>query len=114
MAPRGLRGIFDEDAVLYDRARPGYPEELLDDLFELAGPNPSARIIEIGPGTGQATVALAARGASVLPVALGASLAARLRRRTTGLPVEVAVGAFEEVPLSERFDAVVASRPGTG
>ena len=108
MAPEELREIFDEDAVLYDRARPGYPAGLVDDLFELAGLTSGARIVEIGPGTGQATLALAERGASVLAVELGASLAAQLRRRTAGLPVEVAVGAFEEVPLPEPSDAVVA------
>lgn len=32
VADQHLREIFDEDAQLYDRARPGYPEELLDDL----------------------------------------------------------------------------------
>jgi len=81
----------------------------VDDLVELAGLGPEARVVEIGPGTGQATVPLAMRGVSVIAVELGAALAAQLRRRTAGLPVEVAVGAFEEVPLpSEPFDAVVA------
>ena len=109
MADEKLREIFDEDAELYDRARPGYPEELLDDLGELAGLGPGSRVLEIGPGTGQATLALAARGCSVLAVELGASLAATLRRRAAGLPVEVAVGSFEDHPLPpEPVDAVAA------
>ncbi len=32
-----LSRTFDEDAELYDRARPGYPPELFDDLDALAG-----------------------------------------------------------------------------
>ena len=31
-----LRQTFDQAAELYDRARPGYPPELFDDLAELA------------------------------------------------------------------------------
>lgn len=109
MAPGELRGIFDEDALLYDQARPGYPDALVDDLFELAHLGPGAGIVEIGPGTGQATLPLVARGASVLALELGASLAAQLGRRTAGLPVDIAVGAFEDIALPRgRSDAVVA------
>lgn len=108
MADR-LREIFDEDAELYDRARPGYPDELLDDLVDLAGLGAGSRVLEIGPGTGQATLALAARGCSVLAVELGASLAATLTRRAAGLPVEVAVGSFEHLPMpAHPVDAVAA------
>jgi ubiquinone/menaquinone biosynthesis C-methylase UbiE len=48
-----LRASFDEDAELYDRARPGYPTELIDDLFSLADLSPDSRILEIGAGTGK-------------------------------------------------------------
>ena len=104
-----LRAIFDEDADLYDRARPTYPTSLLRDLEIVAGIGPGARVVEIGPGTGQATLALAAAGAQLVAVELGPSLAARLREKVAGLPVEVVVGPFEEWPLpDEPFDAVVA------
>jgi ubiquinone/menaquinone biosynthesis C-methylase UbiE len=55
-----LSRIFDEDAELYDRARPGYPTELYDDLAELAGVRTGSRVLEVGCGTGQATVPPAA------------------------------------------------------
>ncbi len=109
MSEQSLRATFDQDAERYDRARPGYPESLLDDLARQAGLGPGSRVLEIGPGTGQATVALAARGLDAVAVEFGASLAGVLRRRTTGLPVEVVVGAFEEQPAPPRaFDAVTA------
>lgn len=109
VAGQELRRIFDEDAELYDRARPGYPAPLLDDLVSLAGLEPGARVLEIGPGTGQATLALTDRGLEVVAVELGASLAATLRRRAAGRPVEVVIGAFEEQQLpTGSFDAVAA------
>jgi hypothetical protein len=48
------RSTFDQVAELYDRARPRYPAALFDDLAELAGIGPGSKVLEIGPGTGQA------------------------------------------------------------
>ena len=104
-----LRQIFDEDAELYDRVRPGYPDAVFDDLLELAGAGGSVRVLEIGPGTGQATVPLAARGCDVLAVELGPSLAATLRRKVAGLPVQVISGPFEESALPTGAFDLVAS-----
>jgi SAM-dependent methyltransferase len=105
--PESLRGIFDGDAELYDRARPGYPAELITDLASLAAIGPGSRVLEIAPGTGQATRALVELGAHVTAIELGPQLAAVLRRRVAGLPVDVRVGAFEDEPLPEAaFDAV--------
>ena len=56
-----LRASFDEVAELYDRARRGYPAALVDDLVGAARLQPGSRVVEIGPGTGQATRALSER-----------------------------------------------------
>jgi protein-L-isoaspartate O-methyltransferase len=81
-----LRGGFDDDAELYQRTRPVCPPALFDDLVRLAGLAPGDRVIEIAPGTGQATVPLAERGLAITAVELGASLAAVARRRLAGFP----------------------------
>ena len=57
-----LRLTFAADADRYDRMRPGYPSQLFDDLAELACIGPGCRVLEIGVGTGQATLPVAARG----------------------------------------------------
>ena len=102
-----LRAIFDEDAERYQRARPGYPAAVFDDLRRFAEVGPGARVLEIGPGTGQATAVLAAGGPQLVAVELGAALAGTLRRRLAGVPVEVS--AFEDWPLPPRpFDTAVA------
>ena len=109
MAADALRGIFDEDLQLYDRARPGYPGALFDDLAELAGVGLGTRVVEVGPGTGQATAALVARGAHVVGVELGAGLAAVLQRKLAGASLEVVVSAFEDWALPvEPVNALVA------
>lgn len=106
-----LRAIFNEDAERYDRARPGYPPALFDDLAALAAIGPGSRVLEIGCGTGQATVALAERGYEVVAVELGAELAAVARRNLAQYPgVQVVTTAFEAWPLPpEPFDVVLAA-----
>ncbi|GHK05108.1 methyltransferase type 11 [Streptomyces sp. Y2F8-2] len=106
-----LSRTFDEDAELYDRARPGYPPELYDDLAELAGARPGSRVLEVGCGTGQATVPLAERGCRITAVEAGPHMAAVARRNLAGTPaVEVVTADFESWPLPEEpFDAVVSA-----
>lgn len=102
-----LRTTFNEDAERYDRARPGYPGQLFDDLAAHGVP-PAARILEIGCGTGQATVPLAERGYRIVAVELGPEMAAVARRKLARFDrVDVVTAAFESWPLpDEPFDVV--------
>lgn len=106
-----LRTIFDEDAELYDRARPPYPEPLFDELMRVAGLRSGDRALEIGAGTGKATVPMARRGLSVTCVEPGPNMARVARRNLAEFPdVTVEVGSFEAWPLpAEPFDLVVAA-----
>jgi 16S rRNA A1518/A1519 N6-dimethyltransferase RsmA/KsgA/DIM1 with predicted DNA glycosylase/AP lyase activity len=61
-----LRQTFGEDAELYDRVRPTYPAQLYDDLSKHLVD--SRRVLEIGPGTGQATGPMVERGWDVTAV----------------------------------------------
>jgi SAM-dependent methyltransferase len=106
-----LRAGFDADAEAYQRTRPVCPPEMFDDVVHLAGLAPGSRVLEIGCGTGQATVPLAERGLAVTAVELGASLAALARLRTARFPaVAVVTSTFEDWrPADDRpCDAVVA------
>jgi SAM-dependent methyltransferase len=105
-----LRTMFEQVPELYQRARPSYPAELFDDLADLAGLSEGSRVLEIGCGTGQATLSLARRGYSVLCVELGAGLAAAARRNLEPFPnVEVVHANFESrEPERADFDAIVA------
>lgn len=106
-----LRSTFGVDAERYDRMRPGYPEALFVDLAQVAQLAPGSRVLEIGPGTGQATVPLAAMGCEVVAVELSPELAAVARRNLSSYPnASVTEGSFEawEAP-QQPFDAVVAA-----
>ncbi len=92
-----LRGGFDADAQAYDRTRPVCPDVLFDDLVRVAGLAPGDRVVEIGCGTGQATVPLAKRKLAITAVELGAALADVARLRTARFPgVSVVTTSFED------------------
>ena len=109
--PGRLRSTFDDVASLYDEVRPGYPERLFDDLASLSGTRSGTRALEIGCGTGQATLPLARRGYRILCVELGANLAAVARTKLADYPnARVLACSFEEWPLEKgAFDLVVSA-----
>lgn len=106
--PAALAGAFDRVGSGYD-ARPGYPEAVFELLAARWGLRPGARVVEIGPGTGQATIPLLDRGARVTAVEPGAALAAILRERLAGR-AEVVEAPFETAVLgATAYDLVVAA-----
>ena len=104
-----LRLGFDAVPEIYDRIRPTYPSALYDDLFALLPPEP--RIVEVGPGTGQATADLLKRGALVTAVEIGYELASFLVRKLgTDNRLKIIRSSFEDAPLSvSAYDAVVSA-----
>jgi SAM-dependent methyltransferase len=106
------RFVFDDIAELYDRVRPGYPDALIEDAIVLSGTLSSARLLEIGCGTGQATSAFAARGLRIVGIEPGASLARIARQRFTGTDtVTIVEHTFESWPLEpEAFDLVAVAQ----
>lgn len=94
---------FGSIAQQYDRFRPSYPEELIDDLVAI-GP---ADVLDVGCGTGKAGRLLAERGLSVLGVEIDAQMAAIAGEH--GLEVEVA--SFEQwLAEGRRFDLLICGQ----
>lgn len=106
-----LRQTFDQVAELYDQARPGYPEALFDDIVVLSGIPRHGRILEIGCGTGQATLPMARRGYDLLCLEPGTNLAAVARRNARAYPqVQVQTVTFEDWLVEEgAFDLALSA-----
>ena len=85
------RSRFDAVATQYDAGRPAYPDEMFETLERLTGfPLASARVADVGAGTGIATRGLMSRGARVVAVDHGARMLATLRGRLPDAPVVLA------------------------
>ena len=106
-----LRATFGQDARLYDQCRPTYPHELFADLATLAGLGARSRVLEIGCGTGQATLPLAQLGCTIVAMDLSPDMAALAHRNLAQFPnVTVVAAAFEDWQSSTGpFDAVLSA-----
>lgn len=102
---------FDDDAELYDRMRPTYPAQLFADLVGLTGLNGNSRVLEIGCGTGQATVPLAHLVGTLVALEPGARLAEVARRNLAEQPnARVVEATFEEWPAPDgEFDLLLSA-----
>lgn len=109
--PLALRAIFDQVANDYDAVRPSYPTALIDDIITLAALPANGTILEIGCGTGQATIPFAQRGYQMTCLDIGSALAARASANTQHYPnVRIHVCAFEDWPVqTDMFDLIIAA-----
>jgi SAM-dependent methyltransferase len=108
---RPQRLVFGEDAELYDRVRPSYPDELIDDVVGLVGT--PCRAVDAGCGTGRVAVALADRGFQVVGVEPDPAMAAVARRNLAPYPCcEVEESDFEDwtPPLVGSFGLVTSGQ----
>src|ERR1700735_106225 len=101
------RRSFDGAAEIYHGIRPNYPPSMFDELFRLLPRSPA--VLEVGPGTGQATRDLLRRGASVHAVEIGPAMATKLREALPSPELTVTLGDFELADLPHHAAAAVFS-----
>lgn len=93
---------FGVDAERYDRARPPYPQALVD---RIVAASPGRRVLDVGAGTGIEARQFQAAGCTVLGVEPDERMAAFARRSR----LEVEVARFEDWhPAGRQFDTVIA------
>lgn len=101
---RGTAQSFGSDAQRYNRARPSYPDALVDRI--VAG-SPGPKVLDVGCGTGIAARQFQTAGCTVFGVEPDARMAAFAQ--ANGVPVEVAT--FEDwQPADQKFDVVIAAQ----
>jgi SAM-dependent methyltransferase len=101
---------FGENADAYDRTRPVLPDAVIDDIVDLADLHAGSIVVEIGPGTGQATRLLAERGLRILALEIDPRLASLASDKLARwADVSVIATSFEAWdPADATFDAVFA------
>jgi ubiquinone/menaquinone biosynthesis C-methylase UbiE len=103
--------VFDEIAAEYDRRRPAYPDELVDQACRVAGIGSGDHVLEVGCGSGQLTRGLVARSLRVTALEPGKNLIALARQNLEGAgAVEFVNAQFEDALLPrEQFQAVFSA-----
>lgn len=97
-SPGGTK--FGEDPLLYDFARPPYPAPLFDWLRQRAQLVPDSDCLEIGAGTGHATLPILATPVRyLLAVEPDARLAERLREKANDPRLTLEIARFERASL---------------
>ncbi|MFI0736868.1 class I SAM-dependent methyltransferase [Streptomyces sp. NPDC021100] len=111
---RARRTVFGEAAEEYDAARPGYPGQLFADVLEFARPGAEGDVeaLEVGAGTGKATLAFAALGVPVTAIEPDPRMAAVLARHRADRPgITVHEGEFETWDAAgRRFDLLFSAQ----
>jgi SAM-dependent methyltransferase len=106
---RERRDVFGEAVEQYARARPGYPDAMVEDI--LAYGDPISEILEVGAGTGKATVSFASRGVSMTCLEPDPRMAARLREECASFRnVTIEVSRLENYSRPLAFDALIAGQ----
>jgi SAM-dependent methyltransferase len=103
---REQRLVFGEVAAAYDAFRPSYPDALFDTILDFGGPGAGNRGLEIGAGTGKATVGFIERGLVVHALEPSAEMAAVARAK--GIDVEESL--FETWTPPRPYDLVYAAQ----
>jgi SAM-dependent methyltransferase len=101
--------VFGEAVEQYANARPGYPEQLIDDVLSYG--DPAGDILEVGAGTGKATVAFASRGVSLTCLEPDPRMAARLAIECAVFPnVSIVDARLENWVAPTTFDVLIAAQ----
>lgn len=108
-----LREFWDRDAATYDRAASHAVSDPLEKAawraaLRRALPEPGARVLDVGAGTGSLSLLAAELGYRVTGLDLSAGMLAQARRKASeqGLEVEFVEGTATEPPAGP-FDAVI-------
>lgn len=76
-----FRKVFDTIPEQFDKYRPRYSKELFADLIAYAEIDPYKTVLELGPGTGQATEPILNTGCDYNAIELGEHLFEMMRRK---------------------------------
>lgn len=99
-------------AELYDASRPSYPPAVVEELLRRAGAHSGDPVLEVGAGTGKATVLFAAHGLAVVAIEPSSEMATVARRNCAAYPeVRIVESDFEQWdPGGRRFPLLYSAQ----
>lgn len=108
---KSLRTTFNTAPALYHKARPRYPNEIYRDIAKYAAITGRSNLLEIGAGTGIATLPFAAMGCPLICLDIGDLLLAEAKRNLINYPtIEFVNQSFEEYdPHGNKFDLIFSA-----
>jgi SAM-dependent methyltransferase len=103
---------FDRVAEIYDAYRPEYPQELVEAVLQKSRIPEAGKILEIGSGTGKASLPFARRGYSLQCIEPGENLARVAQANLHGWPlVRWEIATFQDwQERPEEFDLVISGQ----
>ncbi|MGB3296206.1 MAG: class I SAM-dependent methyltransferase [Phormidesmis sp.] len=109
-SPEERQQWYSQSTQAYRWARPRYPDALIEKVLETARLNQQSTLLEIGCGPGIATADFAKKGLTITGVEPSAAACAIARRACQDYKtVSIHNSTFEDYPLSEKYDAVLAA-----
>ena len=112
MAYEGAKASFNSAADAYDAARPSYPSAVIRRIVAKAGLHEDSRLLEVGAGTGKASLLFAKRGYRMFCLEPGVQMGDILRRNLKPYPrAKVLTTTLEDWPVQRgKFDLVFAAQ----
>lgn len=110
-ATDGLGWTFDTAVSNYDKMRPRYVDEIYQAIFKYVPIDENSNVVEVGSGSGQATLPVLKTGCKLTAVEYGENFSELLKSKFKAFPkFSVVTGKFEEVSLEEEaFDLVFSA-----
>ena len=107
-----LGSSFNSSSAEYLLARSAYPADLISDILRVAELDPSSSVLDIGCGSGQATLDFASTGCRVVAIDPAKNALDQLSKRCTNFPkVELVNSTFEDYDCPEStFDLIICAQ----
>ena len=106
-----LRFTFNEDVLNYEKMRPTYVKELYDDIIQFSMLDSNKKALEIGIGTGQATLPFLSTGCKLTAVELGEDMSKFSKEKFTKFHnFDIINSDFENVNLeNDTYDMIYSA-----
>lgn len=104
---------YKDIALIYDQVRPSYPAQLIQDIITVTNIGVNSTLLEIGAGTGKATIQFAEEGFKVHAIEIGKDMGEILKEKCHKYPnVSVEIASFEEwIPQNiDKYDMIFCAQ----